>query len=248
MNKMTFYEVVVFLSAILIFNSLEQIRPGNPVHKKKDLYLNVLALLIVIFFGEYWRSLIGKGFLAIHLPSYISFSAIKNLPSAPKLIIGVAATDFALYWVHRAMHESDTLWYTHKFHHSIDDLWWLSGARTSITHLFLFAIPQTFLVNIVLVLNPLEAAIAGAISIVVNLWVHTDIWVNLGPLEWLFITPNYHRVHHGQGKLSRSNLAFIFTIWDRMFGTYVDPRKTGKEFPLGFVPVRKGLLRLMIGY
>lgn len=248
MDRMLFYEILVFLLAIFIFNSLEELRPGHPVQKRKYLYLNILALLIVIFGGEYWRVLIAKGFLALGTAEHFSLSAIKNLPSAPKIILGVIVTDFALYWVHRCMHESDILWYTHKFHHSIDDLWWLSGARTSLSHLFLFALPQTFLVKFIFVLNPLEATIAGGISIIVNLWVHTNIWVNLGPLEWLFITPNYHRVHHGQEKLSRSNLAFVLTIWDRMFGTHIDPRQVGKGFPLGFVPTKKRLFRLIIGY
>ncbi len=67
-------------------------------------------------------------------------------------------------------------------------------------------------------------------------------------LHWLFITPNYHRIHHGAKGLTNKNLAFVFTIWDRIFGTYADPRVTGKDFAVFAVPTRKRLFRMVIGY
>ena len=74
-----------------------------------------------------------------------------------------------------------------------------------------------------------------------------NIRVDLGPLQEIFITPNYHRVHHGARGLSNKNLGFILTIWDRMFGTYVSPQSVGKGFALGFIPARKRLLRMIVG-
>ena len=88
---------------------------------------------------------------------------------------------------------------------------------------------------------------AFSLGVVVNIWIHANIWVNLGPLQEIFITPNYHRVHHGARGLSNKNLGFILTIWDRMFGTYVSPRSVGKDFALGFIPTRERLLRMLVG-
>ena len=85
-------------------------------------------------------------------------------------------------------------------------------------------------------------------GVVVNLWIHTNIWVNIGPLENILITPNFHRIHHGAKGLTRNNLAFVFTIWDRMFGTYVSVSSVGKDFSLLPVPTKNRLLRMIIGF
>jgi hypothetical protein len=44
----------------------------------------------------------------------------------------------------------------------------------------------------------------------------------MGPLRHLFVTPQYHRVHHSlePGDADR-NLGGLFTVWDRLFGTMV---------------------------
>jgi sterol desaturase/sphingolipid hydroxylase (fatty acid hydroxylase superfamily) len=48
------------------------------------------------------------------------------------------------------------------------------------------------------------------------------------PLSLLFITPNMHKFHHHfERPWTDSNYGNIFSLWDRMFGTFVydDPRK-----------------------
>ena len=40
-------------------------------------------------------------------------------------------------------------------------------------------------------------------------------------MEYIFITPQTHIVHHDQEiKHQNSNFGAMFSIWDRMFGTY----------------------------
>ena len=40
-------------------------------------------------------------------------------------------------------------------------------------------------------------------------------------LEIIFVTPQYHLIHHSQNiKNHNSNFGVLFSIWDRMFGTY----------------------------
>jgi sterol desaturase/sphingolipid hydroxylase (fatty acid hydroxylase superfamily) len=71
--------------------------------------------------------------------------------------------------------------------------------------------------------------------------------VNLGPVEWILITPDYHRIHHGARGYARRNLGFVFTIWDRIFGTYVNPQSTVKDYDLFAVSTGKRLLRMVVG-
>jgi len=72
--------------------------------------------------------------------------------------------------------------------------------------------------------------------------------VNVGPLRWVIITPDYHRVHHST-RHNRSNYGTAFCVWDRLFGTYTDPAKVPPNEPLGLgEPVEdRQIPRMLIG-
>jgi sterol desaturase/sphingolipid hydroxylase (fatty acid hydroxylase superfamily) len=244
----TAYKLLTYLVVIGCFDLKERQRPGRPVDRRKDFRIDVFALLVVVVAGEVGHHLILYGLDAISLGAlFAPLAALRELPVAARIILGLFLGDLALYWVHRWMHYSDLLWRTHVFHHSITELYWLSGARTSLMHLVLFALPEIAIAYYLLDLTPVQAGIGFSIGAFINIWVHTNLWVNLGPLEWLFIIPNYHRVHHSASPLMHTNLGFILTIWDRIFGTYTDPRVVETEFPLGLMGNDRGLLRMIVG-
>ena len=48
----------------------------------------------------------------------------------------------------------------------------------------------------------------------------------LGYLEYVFVTPSHHRVHHGRNPYCiDKNYAGVFIIWDRLFGTFAAERE-----------------------
>jgi len=192
--KEQIYQTVTLIFIVGLLNTLERIRPRFPINRRLNLRLNIIAILVVIFAGELWKTALIKGFDALNLSGLLVFDITRKLPGVVKIPLAVVIADFCLYWVHRGMHRRRILWLTHVFHHSIDQLWWLSGSRTSMTHLLLFAAPQIFLAYYVFHFTPMEAGIAFSIGVVVNVWIHTNISVNLGHLEWLLITPNFHTV------------------------------------------------------
>jgi len=240
------YSAATLIAVAVAADIMERRRPGFAVDRRRELPLNAAAMLVVIFAGEACKALALAGLLVFG-PGIFSHNFLWELPSAAKLALAIVLTDLALYWVHRAMHRQP-LWRTHAFHHSIAEIWWLSGSRTSVAHLFLFAVPQLFIAYFLLGLSPLELAAAFSFGVLVNIWIHTNLWVELGGLEKIFITPNFHRIHHGAQGLTNKNLAFVFTFWDRLFGTYVSPETTGKDFALFPVPTGSRLLRMMIGF
>jgi sterol desaturase/sphingolipid hydroxylase (fatty acid hydroxylase superfamily) len=239
-------QVVTFIVLVAFFNYREQRTPGFKVNKGRDLALNIAAMAIVIFCGEYVKAIVLVGYDLINASRVVSFPLLRSLPGAAKIAVGIVLTDFSLYWMHRAIHHP-LLWRTHMFHHSIPEIWWLAGSRTSILHLLLFAVPQVFISTCLLHLSQLETGIALSFGIFINLWIHTNLWVNLGPLESFLVTPNYHRIHHGGQGLASRNMGFVLTAWDHLFGTWLDPAGMGKQFPIVPVPVEKQLLRMMIG-
>jgi sterol desaturase/sphingolipid hydroxylase (fatty acid hydroxylase superfamily) len=68
-------------------------------------------------------------------------------------------------------------------------------------------------------------------------------------LKWLIITPAYHRIHHSATIHRGMNLGTTFSLWDRMFGTYVDPEAVPANFPMGLgEPIEnKKLPRMLLG-
>ena len=77
----------------------------------------------------------------------------------------------------------------------------------------------------------IPAAVLGVPSDVITLlapvhlfgqfWYHTQHIGKLGFLEYFLVTPSQHRVHHAINPIYiDKNLAPIFCIWDRWFGTF----------------------------
>ena len=244
-------QIITFAVAVFAFNHWERRRPCLVINKNNAFSLNVTAMLIVIFAGEYVKKIVAMGYDSIHFSSVLAGNWFSSLPSGPKLVLAVILSDLCLYWVHRAMHGPlRILWNAHSFHHTIGELWWLAGSRTSVVHLFLFALPQVLIGFYLLRLTVAEATAVLCFSTVVNLWLHINVWVNIGWFESILITPNYHRLHHGAKGHMHKNIGFVFTVWDRMFGTYENPRVVGKTIDVFQVsiPARPAmLLRMMAG-
>ena len=66
--------------------------------------------------------------------------------------------------------------------------------------------------------------VAG-LNLVYQFWVHTEHIGRLGFLEYIFVTPSNHRVHHAQNEdYLDANYGGVFILWDRIFGTFIDER------------------------
>ena len=55
---------------------------------------------------------------------------------------------------------------------------------------------------------------------------HTEHIGRLGIIDYIFVTPSNHRIHHAQNKeYIDANYGGVFILWDRMFGTFIDERE-----------------------
>jgi sterol desaturase/sphingolipid hydroxylase (fatty acid hydroxylase superfamily) len=228
------YQIAALFGLILIFEVCERIWPARPVDRWLDLKLDVLSFAFALAVNRISTWLV-LGFVGDVTPAFLAgvVNYLQHLPSAVKIIIGLFTVDFVLYWIHRAQHRFDVMWRTHAWHHSIEQMYWFAGFRTSFFHSFIYNIPQVIIPVTLLKLTPAEAGIGYSIGILIQFWEHTNLKVNVGPLAWLIVTPDYHRIHHSATVHRGMNLAPTFRIWDRMFGTYVDPATVPDEFPLG---------------
>ena len=135
--------------------------------------------------------------------------------------------DFCYYWVHRTGHEINILWASHVVHHSSEEFNLSTALRQSSTG-FLFR--WIFYIPLALLGYPVQVfVVVGLIDFLYQYWVHTQLVGRMGVLERFLVTPSNHRVHHGQNDYCIDrNYGGIFSIWDKMFGTYADERPDEK--------------------
>jgi sterol desaturase/sphingolipid hydroxylase (fatty acid hydroxylase superfamily) len=143
--------------------------------------------------------------------------------SAPwQWALAFVAYDFCYYWKHRYGHECRIFWASHVAHHQSEEFNLSTALRQTGTDYigFVFYLPL-YLVGV-----PAAAMITvGSLNLIYQFWVHTEHIRRLGPIEWIFVTPSNHRVHHARNTAYLDkNYGGVFILWDRIFGTFKDER------------------------
>ncbi len=130
-----------------------------------------------------------------------------------------AAIDFIYYWFHRCSHRIKFLWAMHMNHHSSEEMNFVVSLRQAWFAPFAKVI---FFMPLPLIgFDPLITVVVGITSTFWGVIGHTQ-WINkLGPLEYIFVTPSHHRVHHGSNdQYIDKNFGNLLIIWDKFFGTF----------------------------
>jgi sterol desaturase/sphingolipid hydroxylase (fatty acid hydroxylase superfamily) len=127
--------------------------------------------------------------------------------------------DFCRYWGHRWGHTTRVMWATHVTHHSSEQLNFSTAFRLSWTQniKIIFFIPVAMMA-----FHPVVFFICHQIAVLYQFWIHTQLIGKLPRIiEFIFVTPSHHRVHHGKNdKYIDKNYGSTFIIWDRIFGTF----------------------------
>jgi sterol desaturase/sphingolipid hydroxylase (fatty acid hydroxylase superfamily) len=127
--------------------------------------------------------------------------------------------DLCRYWAHKISHEQRFWWATHVTHHSSEFLNWSTSFRVSWTQ----QIKVVFFIPIPLLgFDPIMFFICHQIAVLYQFWVHTEVIPKLHPvIEYIFVTPSHHRVHHAKNvKYIDKNYGSTLIIWDRIFNTF----------------------------
>lgn len=136
--------------------------------------------------------------------------------------------DFRYYWWHRISHERRWFWASHVTHHSSQHYNLSTALRQTWTGLIIA--PIIFKTPLVLLgFHPAMIFFVGALNLIYQFWIHTEIIKRMGPFEWVFNTPSHHRVHHATNpEYLDANYAGTLIIWDRLFGTFTPERDEEK--------------------
>lgn len=146
-----------------------------------------------------------------------------GLPSWAQIFFGVFALDLFAYFAHVLLHKSWLGWQFHRVHHSENAVDVTTAFRQhpgetiwrilwQLAAIVLFGIPL-WVVVVYLIFSGLNAELE-----------HANIRLNLRVdrlLRLLVVTPNMHKVHHSRDQMETdSNYSNIFSVWDRLFGSY----------------------------
>ena len=169
--------------------------------------------------------LLGLGFQYV-VYTYVAEEFNLSLLNSTETWVWVTAFfmyDLCYYWMHRLHHEIKVFWATHVVHHHGEEFNLSTAMRQTSTGFlwkWIFFLPM-FLVGI----PPNVFVTVAGINLIYQFWVHTEHIGTLGVLEYIFITPSNHRIHHAQNDdYLDANYGGVFIIWDRIFGTYIDER------------------------
>jgi alkylglycerol monooxygenase len=205
--------VLTLIAAEVIYSSINNLG----YYKLKD-SLAGFGLL----FGNVAVSLLTKSsifFFSLFLYQYKLVTINELLPTWLVWSLTFVLIDFVYYWYHRCSHRIRFLWAVHMNHHSSEEMNFTVALRQAwfgpLTKVPFFAVMP------LIGFDPIITAIAGAVSTLYGFLTHTK-WINkLSFLEYIFITPSHHRVHHGSNEVYiDKNYGNLLIIWDKLFGTY----------------------------
>lgn len=195
-------------------------------HARVNLVLLTSTMLIHVLFG-----VATAGIFIWAGANDFGLLYLVDLPLWLEVLLGVMLLDLiAQYVVHYLLHKVKFMWKFHMVHHSDTEVDVTTGTRH---HPGDYVFRELF---------ALLAILAGGITfgvyiiyriltVLITYWSHSNLNMPKAvdrALSFVFITPNTHKFHHHfERPWTDTNFGNIFSLWDRIFGTFVyeDPKQ-----------------------
>ncbi|HVW63155.1 MAG TPA: sterol desaturase family protein [Puia sp.] len=235
MQHIVYYTTAILLISAGVFIWLERKFPytrGLPVFRD-GFWVDMI-----------WYTLIQSYFLKILIFDFIimpmdkawhvsSLHLVSSWSLVWQVLFFLVVHDLYIYWFHRWQHHSRILWRTHEAHHSNKEVDWLAGARS---HALEIIINQTveFAPIVMLGANPMVVPIKALLDAVWGMYIHSNINVRSGKLQYIINGPEMHQWHHANDRrVFHANFSTKLALWDWLFGTaFLPSREKPAEFGL----------------
>lgn len=189
-----------------------------------------LGFLFALVFGY---SLV-EGWWSTNM-AWATLDLTPHLPEWALLLVSFVFADF-LNWLHHVIrHKVPLLWIFHAVHHSDREMNVFTDDRVHpverVVAAGIMLFPQLIL--------RIDVSWTAWMLLFQQLYTHVyhgNIRTDYGPLRWILVTPQSHRIHHSaEPEHVDRNFGVVFSIWDRLFGTHCDDRdvypQTGVDDP-----------------
>lgn len=194
-------------------------------HAALNLFFTATTLLVnfslafLLLLAAEWSTARGVGVLAF----------APRLPLAVQALIGLLLLDLISAWLpHWVQHKTPLLWKLHLVHHSDTHVDTTTANRhhpgESVVR-FVFTAAAVVAIG-----TPLWMVfLYQALSVMLSQFNHANLALPRAvdrALSWVIVSPDMHKVHHHYVlPYTDSNYGNIFSVWDRLFGTFrtLDP-------------------------
>lgn len=234
--------LVILITTYAVLFLLENGMPfkkNNRTHLVSNVVLTVLAALVYFLLSGISLTLLDWG-----ATNDFGLLRLFDLGTTETLVIAILFLDFwAAYLNHVTMHHVPAFWRFHSVHHA-DRMIDVSSAQRQhpletiyrvffqTTGALILGVPF-WMLGVYLLLSATNAQLEHAN---ISLPEKAERF-----LRYFYTTPSTHKVHHSKVyKESNSNYGNIFSIWDRIFGTYTfvaEPKRI--EYGLDYLPDEK---------
>ncbi|GAB4004812.1 sterol desaturase family protein [Nocardioides ultimimeridianus] len=226
---------------IVLFLVAERVRPAQsrPIvargHRHDLLYA---ALYVVLVVPLVTALTLGMADVVRQVAPWVILPELGVVPRWAVILVILVGMDFFNWWVHLANHRVRMLWRFHELHHSQEDMNVLTVFRTHpLIHVsyLLAVVPALVLLANGELPTLLLVLYGGAVA-----FAHSNTDLSFGPLDRVFVSPNYHRIHHRVTGAQDVNLAFTLTIWDQLThrAIFPTPETIGADTGLAQRPLR----------
>lgn len=221
------HRAIILVGGISFFWILEGIAPLVNFKYKKfkhaipNLFFTLTTIIINFFLA----------FLLLKTSDWVTannFGIINWLPKIPLwlyVLLGVMLLDFfGAYLAHFTEHKIKPLWMVHLVHHSDHKVDTTTANRhhplESIVR-YMFTLAGVFIVGAPIGIVMLYQSL----SVVLSQFNHANIKLPKKideVISYLIVSPDMHKIHHHYMlPYTDSNYGNIFSIWDRIFGTFM---------------------------
>jgi len=227
--------IVPIMLALTIL--LETLRPlaQTDLHRWRHARRNIgmTALTFVAFGALGGVKAAASAWVTVHHLGLLNTVAV---PWPVRIVASFLAIDFVNYLGHRVQHGLPWFWRFHRIHHSDPALDATSSLRF---HPFEAVVTVVYQSIAVLIFGiALDSVVLFDTVLLALLYIqHANVdWPeSLDRIARLvFVTPDVHHVHHSRDQqFTDSNFADLFTVWDRILGTYREaPDRRGIAYGL----------------
>jgi sterol desaturase/sphingolipid hydroxylase (fatty acid hydroxylase superfamily) len=210
-----------FWVALGVTLSLERLFPAQP--RRTALNVSLAHDVVWFLYEPLLQGLILGTYVAMlqkiwerHLSTF-AYSGLAAAPWGVRVAAAILLLDLCYWMQHVLNHKVPLLWRFHAIHHSQRELNFFTDFRY---HVLEYVVRQTFLVVPFLVLR-IDAPVIVVVAILrewYSRFYHGNIRTSLGPLRYVLVTPQSHRIHHSLDPRHRDmNFGAIFSVWDFLF-------------------------------
>lgn len=227
---------VLFLFFVIAYLALfEQLIPYKKEWQatRKEWLRDGVYLLITMIGG-------ALSVVAIFAVASVVSPKTPSLPLGVEILLAILFISLGSYVFHRLGHDWHWLWRFHGIHHAEAKV---NVGNNSVNHIA-DVWGRRFLAQLPLVFIGLSEPALFVVSIFNTLqgyFVHANVNVRLGFLNYFIGSPEQHRLHHSVDVGEAGHFCVDVTLWDWLFGSYVwrkgrIPESVGIKNPAKFPP------------